>query len=115
MTVTNKIDFENNPLMIILPDGCGYRDEKMNLTSFSEVVITFEEFKGAECFTVCVDGFLFIDDKFKLTGDEIEKCRFYKDSAVKKYSSIFARAMAVVAAICEGKIKLADNIDKNQD
>jgi hypothetical protein len=115
ITVTNKIDFENNPLMIILPDGCGYRNKKMNLTSFSEVVITFEEWKGEECFTVCVDSYLFINDKFKLVDKEIEKCRFYKDSPKMKYSSIFSRAMAVVAAICEGKIKLSDNIDKSQD
>jgi hypothetical protein len=110
----NKIDFENNPLVVTLPDGVGYLDNLMNLTSFSEVVIRFEELKGAECFTVCVDGFLFINDKFKLIDDETEKCRFYKDSPKVKYSSIFARALMVVTALCEGKIKLGD-IDKMQD
>ena len=34
---------------------------------------------------------------------------------IQEYSSIFARAMMVAAKICEGKIKISDEINKVED
>ena len=57
----------------------------------------------------------------KLIDDESKKARFGKDKKDKngvilqEYSSIFARAMMVAAKICEGKVKISDEINKIED
>ena len=57
----------------------------------------------------------------KLIDDEEKKARFGKDRkdkngvVLQEYSSVFARAMMVAAMICEGKIKISDEINKIED
>ena len=56
-----------------------------------------------------------------MIDDEEKKARFGKDRKDKKgvvlqeYSSVFARAMMVAAKICEGKVKISNEINKIED
>lgn len=117
----NKIEFENNPLIIHLPEGAGYMNDDYSKETFNKIRIDFEIYKDQEVFTVLVDDFLFIGTDGKLIDDEEKKARFGKDRKDKKgvvlqeYSSVFARAMMVAAMICEGKIKISDEINKIED
>lgn len=119
--VMNKIEFENNPMIIHLPEGAGYIREDLNKEFFSKIRIDFEIYKDQEVFTILVDDFLYIGADGKLIDNEDKKARFGKDKKNKKgeitqeYSSIFARAMMVAAKICEGKIKISDEINKVED
>lgn len=119
--VMNKIDFENNPMIIHLPEGAGYMTEDLNKEVFRKIRIDFETYKDQEVFTILVDDLLYIGTDGKLIDDEEKKARFGKDRKDKngkitqEYSSIFARAMMVAAKICEGKIKLSDEINKIED
>lgn len=120
--IMNKIDFLNNPLIIHLPDGAGYiREDDFAKETFNKVRIDFEIYKEQEVFTVLVDDFLYIGVDGKLIDDEEKKARFGKDqkkkdgTIIQEYSSIFARAMMVAAKICEGKIKISDEINKIED
>ena len=122
--IMNKIEFENNPMIIHLPEGAGYiRDDYGNET-FRRIQIDFEIYKEQEVFTVLVDDLLYIGADGKLIDDEGKKARFGKDRKDRKdkkgvvlqeYSSVFARAMMVAAKICEGKVKISDEINKIED
>ena len=119
--IMNKIEFENNPLIIHLPEGAGYMKDDYSKETFRRIQIDFEIYKEQEVFTVLVDDLLYIGADGKLIDDEDKKARFGKDRKNKKgvvlqeYSSVFARAMMVAAMICEGKIKISDEINKIED
>ena len=119
--IMNKIEFENNPMIILLPEGAGYMKDDYSKETFRRIQIDFEIYKEQEVFTVLVDDLLYIGADGKLIDDESKKARFGKDKKDKKgvilqeYSSIFARAMMVAAMICEGKIKISDEINKIED
>ena len=119
--VMNKIEFINNPMIICLPEGAGYMTDDLNKEVFRKIRIDFEIYKDQEVFTVLVDDILYIGADGKLIDDEDKKARFGKDRKDKngiilqEYSSIFARAMMVAAKICEGKIKLSNEINKIED
>ena len=119
--VMNKIEFENNPMIIHLPEGAGYMKDDYSKETFERIRIDFEIYKDQEVFTILVDDFLYIGVDGKLIDDEDKKARFGKDRkdkngvVLQEYSSIFARAMMVAAKICEGKIKLSDEINKIED
>ena len=119
--IMNKIEFENNPLIIHLPEGAGYMNDDYGKETFRRIQIDFEIYKEQEVFTVLVDDLLYIGADGKLIDDESKKARFGKDKKDKKgvilqeYSSVFARAMMVAAMICEGKIKISDEINKIED
>jgi hypothetical protein len=119
--IMNKIEFENNPMIIHLPEGAGYMNDDYTKETFNKIRIEFEIFKEHEVFTVLVDDFLYIGSDGKLIDDENKKARFGKDqkkkdgTLIQEYSSIFARAMMVAAKICEGKIKISDEINKVED
>ena len=119
--IMNKIDFLNNPLIIHLPEGSGYMRDDFGKETFNKVRIDFEIYKDQEVFIVLVDDYLYIGADGKLIDDEDKKARFGKDRKDKKgvvlqeYSSVFARAMMVAAMICEGKIKISDEINKIED
>ena len=119
--VMNKIEFINNPMIICLPEGAGYMTDDLNKEVFRKIRIDFEIYKDQEVFTVLVDDVLYIGADGKLIDDEDKKARFGKDRKDKngiilqEYSSIFARAMMVAAKICEGKIKLSNEINKIED
>lgn len=119
--IINKIDFENNPMIIHLPEGAGYVRDDYGKETFNKVRIDFEIYKEQEVFTVLVDDFLYIGADGKLIDDEEKKARFGKDRkdkngvVLQEYSSIFARSMMVAAKICEGKIKISDEINKVED
>lgn len=115
--IMNKIDFLNNPLIIHLPEGSGYVRDDYGKETFSKIRVDFEIYKDQEVFTILVDDFLYIGSDGKLIDNEEKKARFGKNQLKKdgtilhEYSSIFARAMMVAAKICEGKIKLSDEIN----
>ena len=117
----NKIEFENNPMIILLPEGAGYMKDDYSKETFRRIQIDFEMYKDQEVFTVLVDDLLYIGADGKLIDDAEKKARFGKNqlkkdgSVLQEYSSIFARAMMVAAKICEGKIKLSDEINKVED
>ena len=117
----NKIEFENNPMIILLPEGAGYIRDDYGKETFRRIQIDFEIYKEQEVFTVLVDDLFYIGADGKLIDDEGKKARFGKDRKDKKgvvlqeYSSVFARAMMVAAMICEGKIKISDEINKIED
>lgn len=119
--IVNKIEFENNPMIIHLPKGAGYMTEDLNKEVFRKVRIDFEIYKDQEVFTILVDDLLYIGADGKLIDDKEKKARFGKDKKNKngiilqEYSSIFARAMMVAAKICEGEIKISDEINKVED
>lgn len=119
--IMNKIEFENNPMIIHLPEGAGYIREDLNKEFFSKIRIDFEMYKDQEVFTVLVDDFLYIGADGKLIDNEEKKARFGKNqlkkdgTLIQSYSSIYARAMIVAAKIMEGKIKLSDEINKIED
>lgn len=119
--IMNKIEFENNPMIILLPEGAGYMKDDYGKETFRRVQIDFEIYKEQEVFTVLVDDLFYIGADGKLIDDEEKKARFGKDKKDKKgvvlqeYSSVFARAMMVAAMICEGKIKISDEINKVED
>ena len=119
--VMSKIEFENNPMIIHLPEGAGYVRDDYGKETFRRIQIDFEIYKEQEVFTVLVDDLLYIGADGKLIDDESKKARFGKDKKDKKgvilqeYSSVFARAMMVAAMICEGKIKISDEINKIED
>lgn len=120
--VINKIEFENNPMIIYLPEGAGYVDEvSLNKETFSKIKIEFEIYKEQEVFSICIDDFLYIGTDGKMIDDEEKKARFGKvqkkkdGTVIQEYSSIYARAMMVAAKIMEGKIKLSDEINKIED
>lgn len=117
----NKIEFENNPMIIHLPEGAGYMTEDLNKEVFRKIRIDFELYKEQEVFTVLVDDLFYIGADGKLIDNEDKKARFGKThkkadgTIIQEYSSIFARAMMVAAKICEGKIKISDEINKVED
>ena len=117
----NKIEFENNPMIIHLPEGAGYVRDDYGKETFNKVRIDFEIYKEQEVFTILVDDFLYIGADGKLIDDEEKKARFGKDRKdkngilIQEYSSIFARAMTVAAMVCEGKIKISEYINKVED
>ena len=119
--IMNKIEFENNPMIILLPEGAGYMKDDYGKETFRRIQIDFEMYKEQEVFTVLVDDLFYIGADGKLIDDEDKKARFGKDRKDKKgvvlqeYSSVFARAMMVAAMICEGKIKISDEINKIED
>lgn len=119
--IMNKIDFQNNPMIIHLPEGAGYMNDDYSKETFNKVRIDFEIYKEQEVFTILVDDFLYIGTNGKLIDDEEKKARFGKDRKDKngkitqEYSSIFARAMMVAAKICEGEIKISEHINKVED
>lgn len=119
--IMNKIEFENNPMIILLPEGAGYMKDDYSKETFRRIQIDFEIYKEQEVFTVLVDDFLYIGADGKLIDDEEKKARFGKDqkkrdgTLIQEYSSIFARAMMVAAKICEGKVKISDEINKIED
>ena len=119
--IMNKIEFENNPMIILLPEGAGYMKDDYGKETFRRIQIDFEIYKEQEVFTVLVDDLFYIGADGKLIDDESKKARFGKDRKDKKgvvlqeYSSVFARAMMVAAMICEGKIKISDEINKIED
>ena len=119
--IMNKIEFENNPMIILLPEGAGYMKDDYSKETFRRIQIDFEIYKEQEVFTVLVDDLLYIGADGKLIDDESKKARFGKDKKDKKgvilqeYSSIFARAMMVAAKICEGKVKISEHINKVED
>lgn len=119
--IMNKIEFENNPMIILLPEGAGYMKDDYSKETFRRIQIDFEIYKEQEVFTVLVDDLFYIGADGKLIDDEGKKARFGKDRKDKKgvvlqeYSSVFARAMMVAAKICEGKIKISDEINKVED
>ena len=119
--IMNKIEFENNPMIILLPEGAGYMKDDYSKETFRRIQIDFEIYKEQEVFTVLVDDLFYIGADGKLIDDEDKKARFGKDKKDKKgvvlqeYSSVFARAMMVAAMICEGKIKISDEINKIED
>ena len=119
--IMNKIEFENNPMIIHLPEGAGYMTEDLNKETFEKIRIDFEIYKEQEVFTILVDDTLYIGADGKLIDNEEKKARFGKDRKNKKgeiiqaYSSIFARAMMVAAKILEGEIKISDEINKIED
>lgn len=119
--IMSKIEFENNPMIIHLPEGAGYVRDDFSKETFNKIRINFEIYKEQEVFTVLVDDFLYIDSNSKLIDNEEKKARFGKDRKdkngilIQEYSSIFARAMMVAAKICEGKIKISDEINKVED
>ena len=108
VTVKMKREYINNPMIIHLPDGVGNVEDDLGI---SKIKIDYEVIKETICFTVCVDDFLFIDKDYKFTDDESKKAFFgqvakKKDGTQQSYSSIDARAVAVITAIIEGKIRL---------
>ena len=117
----NKIEFENNPMIIHLPKGSGYIRDDFGKEIFEKIRIDFEIYKDQEVCTILVDDLFYIGADGKLIDNEDKKARFGKDKKNKKgeitqeYSSIFARAMMVAAKICEGKIKISDEINKVED
>lgn len=119
--IMNKIEFENNPMIILLPEGAGYMKDDYSKETFRRIQIDFVIYKEQEVFTVLVDDLLYIGADGKLIDDESKKARFGKDKKDKKgvilqeYSSIFARAMMVAAKICEGKVKISEHINKVED
>ena len=119
--IMNKIEFENNPMIILLPEGAGYMKDDYSKETFRRIQIDFEIYKEQEVFTVLVDDLLYIGADGKLIDDESKKARFGKDKKDKKgvilqeYSSVFARAMMVAAKICEGKVKISEHINKVED
>jgi hypothetical protein len=119
--IMNKIEFENNPMIILLPEGAGYMKDDYGKETFRRIQIDFEIYKEQEVFTVLVDDLFYIGADGKLIDDEGKKARFGKDRKDKKgvvlqeYSSVFARAMMVAAMICEGKIKISEHINKFED
>ena len=119
--IMNKIEFENNPMIILLPEGAGYMKDDYSKETFRRIQIDFEMYKDQEVFTILVDDLFYIGADGKLIDDEEKKARFGKDRKDKKgvvlqeYSSVFARAMMVAAMICEGKIKISDEINKIED
>ena len=106
----NKIEFENNPMIILLPEGAGYMKDDYSKETFRRIQIDFEIYKEQEVFTVLVDDLLYIGADGKLIDDEDKK-----GVVLQEYSSVFARAMMVAAMICEGKIKISDEINKIED
>ena len=119
--IMNKIEFENNPMIILLPEGAGYMKDDYSKETFRRIQIDFEIYKEQEVFTVLVDDLLYIGADGKLIDDEGKKARFGKDRkdkngvVLQEYSSIFARAMMVAAKICEGKVKISEHINKVED
>ena len=119
--IMNKIEFENNPMIIHLPEGVGYVRDDYGKETFRRIQIDFEIYKDQEVFTVLVDDVLYIGADGKLIDNEDKKARFGKDKkdkngvVLQEYSSIFARAMMVAAKICEGKIKISEHINKVED
>lgn len=117
----NKIEFENNPMIILLPEGAGYIRDDYGKETFRRIQIDFEIYKEQEVFTVLVDDLFYIGADGKLIDDENKKARFGKDKkdkngvVLQEYSSIFARAMMVAAMICEGRIKISEHINKIED
>lgn len=119
--IMNKIEFENNPMIILLPEGAGYIRDDYGKETFRRIQIDFEIYKEQEVFTVLVDDLFYIGADGKLIDDENKKARFGKDKkdkngvVLQEYSSIFARAMMVAAMICEGRIKISEHINKIED
>ena len=119
--IMSKIEFENNPMIIHLPEGAGYMNDDYSKETFNKIRIEFEMFKEQEVFTVLVDDYLYIGADGKLIDDEEKKARFDKDRkdkngvVLQEYSSVFARAMMVAAKICEGKVKISEHINKVED
>lgn len=119
--IMNKIEFENNPMIILLPEGAGYMKDDYSKETFRRIQIDFEMYKEQEVFTILVDDLFYIGIDGKLIDDEEKKARFGKDKkdkngvVLQEYSSIFARAMMVAAMICEGKIKISEHINKIED
>lgn len=119
--IMNKIELENNPMIIHLPEGAGYVRDDFGKEVFRKVQIDFELYKNQEVFTILVDDLFYIGADGKLIDDEEKKARFGKDQKKKdgtllqEYSSIFARAMMVAAKICEGKVKISEHINKVED
>lgn len=120
--VMNKIEFVNNPMIIHLPEGAGYiREDDLAKETFSKIRIDFEIYKEMEVFTILVDDFLYVGSDGKLIDNEDKKARFGKTqkrkdgTIIQTYSSIFERSMIFAAKICEGKIKLSDEINKVED
>ena len=119
--IMNKIEFENNPMIILLPEGAGYIRDDYGKETFRRIQIDFEIYKEQEVFTVLVDDLFYIGADGKLIDDENKKARFGKDKkdkngvVLQEYSSIFARAMMVAAMICEGMIKISEHINKIED
>ena len=101
--IMNKIEFENNPMIILLPEGAGYMKDDYSKETFERIKIDFVMYKDQEVFTILVDDLLYIGADGKLIDNEEKKARFGKDRRNKKgeilqeYSSIFARAMMVAA------------------
>lgn len=119
--IMSKIEFENNPMIILLPEGAGYMKDDYSKETFRRIQIDFEIYKDQEVFTILVDDLFYIGAHGKLIDDEEKKARFGKDRknkngvVLQEYSSIFARAMMVAAKICEGEIKISEHINKIED
>ena len=101
-------DYENNPMIVHLPDGCG---SILDDLEFLKIKIDYKRIEDQIVFSVCVDDFLWINKNYKLVDKEEEKTYFgqnakLKNGKVKEYSSIDARAVAVITAIIEGKIEV---------
>ena len=71
--IMNKIEFENNPMIILLPEGAGYIRDDYGKETFRRIQIDFEIYKEQEVFTVLVDDLLYIGADGKLIDDEDKK------------------------------------------
>lgn len=102
-----NIEWENNPLVIHLPDGMGITKDDGDIFPVEKIAIVFAKIQEQVVFNVEVDGCLYIDENYKLVDDVSLAANFgVNPSGKNMYNSIFGRGMAVCTAICEGKIKL---------
>lgn len=112
-----KREFENNPMIIHLPDGIGILEDDLEI---NVIKIDFKLIKEKVFFTVCVNDFLFINKDYKFIDNEDKAAYFGQNSQLsngktKQYSSIDARAVSVITAIIEGKIRLSPEMNNFQE
>lgn len=111
VNIKMKREYINNPMIIHLPSGVGSMADDFE---FSKIKVDYHDIGGQIVFSVCIDDFLFINDQYKLIDDESKKAYFgqvakLKNNKEKAYSSLDARAVTVIAAVIEGKIKLDES------
>ena len=86
--IMNKIEFENNPMIIHLPEGAGYINDDYSKETFNKIRIEFEIFKEQEVFTVLVDDFLYIGSDGKLIDALISANELLQQSLIDAVSSL---------------------------
>ena len=111
------MELDGKSIVTHFPDDTGYVDSDGE-NYFEKCVITFMAATHGDpdtdfYFSVCIDDCLYIGSDFKLYDDMAKAGNFGKTvkkdgKVLKVYNCITDRAMGVVAAVMQGKIKLGE-------